>query len=840
MISRYLTLCPRISFYTPRIVTFKQHQEAFNPNKKYFEIEKKELSLDNDHLLEHIICQDVMNIVMHAFDHSDNVLPANNNSLEHDNSALELLQHKNDRLMELLMSQDLVHTAVNSLDAINDYKSMQQSFVDEYNETLVLKAELAKKNDMIEKAVYNELSKQCSRLENRCISLEIKLQQSKKSFQTNRPSHNQDAPEFKEFFIINELQAQLKAKNASIQKLKEHTTNIKGKNVVESVQNVHNSNVVTSKVYKLDLPPLSPCIKNNMVARVDYLMHTQANADILREIVEDARELRHLDSNSSAYTFVTRIRELLVYVSATCPSTKHVSDKLVAVTPMNRTRKVRFVESNDTSKDKTQKQLADQKPRCNTKKDRITQTSSSNNKKNKVEAQPRIAKSSLNNTNRVSKTVCNENVKHSVLNANSEIVCATCHECMFDAIHDLYVINYLNDVNAHVKSKSMKSRSAKSKKKKMWKPTGTIRFGNDQIAKIIGYGDYHLGNVTISRVYYVEGLGHNLFSVGQLCDSDLEVAFRKHICYVRNLDSTDLLFGSRDTNLYTISLDDMLKSSPICLLSKASKTKSCKKSSHKPKADDINQEKLYLLHMDLYGPMSVESINGKKYILVIVDDYLRFTGTLKDYYENVRISHQTSVVRTPQQNGIVERWNHTLVEVSRTMLIFSKALLYMWAEAVSTACYTQNRSIIHLRYNKTPYELMHEKKPDLSFLHVFGSLCYPTNDSEDLGKFKPKADIGIFVGYGPAKKDFRIYNKRTRQIMETIHVTFDELTAMASEQFTSGPAPQLMIPGTLIPVIAAPRPIDLTGSPVSTSIDEDAPSTSNPSTQEKEQSPIKC
>ncbi|GJZ30975.1 retrovirus-related pol polyprotein from transposon TNT 1-94 [Tanacetum coccineum] len=103
---------------------------------------------------------------------------------------------------------------------------------------------------------------------------------------------------------------------------------------------------------------------------------------------------------------------------------------------------------------------------------------------------------------------------------------------------------------------------------------GTVRFGNDQIARIMGYGDYQLGNVIISRVYYVEGLGHNLFSVGQFCDADLEVAFRKNTCFIRNLEGVDLLSGSRDTNLYTISLDDMLKSSPICLLSKASKTKS--------------------------------------------------------------------------------------------------------------------------------------------------------------------------------------------------------------------------------------------------------------------------
>ncbi|GJQ91946.1 hypothetical protein Tco_0003085 [Tanacetum coccineum] len=236
------------------------------------------------------------------------------------------------------------------------------------------------------------------------------MQQSKESFQTNRPSHNQDAPEFKEFFIINELQAQLKAKNVSIEKLKEYIVNIKGKNMVESVQNAQNSNVVTSKVYKLDLPPLSPLVKHNRDAH-----------------------------------------ELLVYVNETCSGTTHVSNKLVIVTPMNRTRKGRVSSSTEAS---------ESKPRSNTKKDRISQNSRSNKKTNKVEAQPRIAMSNLNNTNYVSKTVYNENVKHSVLNANYELVCATCHECMFDAIHDLCVNGYINDVNARVKSKPVKSRSA--------------------------------------------------------------------------------------------------------------------------------------------------------------------------------------------------------------------------------------------------------------------------------------------------------------------------------------------------------------------------------------------
>ncbi|GJY39499.1 retrovirus-related pol polyprotein from transposon TNT 1-94 [Tanacetum coccineum] len=373
----------------------------------------------------------------------------------------------------------------------------------------------------------------------------------------------------------------------------------------------------------------------------------------------------------------------------------------------------------------------------------------------------------------------------------------SCNEFMFDAIHDLYVLDFVNDVNVRVKSKSVKS-----KKKKVWKPTGkvftnvryswkptsmlftidgntcpltrinsttvvppreqtsikvvkktslssnssgklkditnigssrksksvvqivlwyldlgcsmhmtenrsqlinfvskfmgAVRFRNDHVAAIKGYEDYQIGNVMISQVYYVEGLRHNLFLVGQFCDSGLKVAFRKCTCFVRDLEGVDLLNGSRGSNLYTLSLKEMMQSSPICILLKASKTKSwlwhrrlshlnfdyinelakqglvrrlpklkyqkdhlycacslgkSKKHTHKPKSDDSIQQKLYLLHMDLYGPMRIESINGKKNIL----------------------------------NDVVERRNRTLVEAAGTMLIFSKAPLSLWAEAVATA-----------------------------------------------------------------------------------------------------------------------------------------------------------
>ncbi|GKB16533.1 retrovirus-related pol polyprotein from transposon TNT 1-94 [Tanacetum coccineum] len=157
---------------------------------------------------------------------------------------------------------------------------------------------------------------------------------------------------------------------------------------------------------------------------------------------------------------------------------------------------------------------------------------------------------------------------------------------------------------------------------------GTVKFGNDRVAKILGYSDYQIGNVKISRFYYVEGLGHNLFSIGQFCDSNLEVAFRQHTCFIRNLEGVDLLTRSRGNNLYTLSLGDMMVSSPICLLHslvrgllklKFKKDHLCsacamgksKKKSHTPKSEDTNQEKLYLLHMDLCRPMRVASVNGK-------------------------------------------------------------------------------------------------------------------------------------------------------------------------------------------------------------------------------------
>ncbi|GJW73179.1 retrovirus-related pol polyprotein from transposon TNT 1-94 [Tanacetum coccineum] len=330
---------------------------------------------------------------------------------------------------------------------------------------------------------------------------------------------------------------------------------------------------------------------------------------------------------------------------------------------------------------------------------------------------------------------------------------------------------------------------------------GTVRFGNDQFAPILGYGDLNQGNVTIKRVYYVEGLNHNLFSVGQFCDADLEVAFRKSTCFVRDLQGNDLLTGSRGSDLYTISLQETTSSTPICFMAKASPTQawlwhrrlshlnfdyitllskkdimtglpklkyvkdqlcsSCEmskanRSSFKSNAIPSSKGRLNLLHMDLCGPMRVASINGKKYIL----------------------------------NDIVERRNRTLVEAARTMLSASKLPLSFWAEAVATACYTQNRSIIISIHGKTEYNIINDMKPSIKHLHIFGCICYITRDGENLDKMKEKGDPCVMVGYSTQSKGYRVYNKRTRLIVESIHIKFDEIKEMMSDHNSSDLAPQ--------------------------------------------------
>nr|GEZ53718.1 hypothetical protein [Tanacetum cinerariifolium] len=455
-------------------------------------------------------------------------------------------------------------------------------------------------------------------------------------------------------------------------------------------------------------------------------------------------------------------------------------------------------------------------PKGNTRNDRVLYASKSSEVKKNVTVKDHRRTLLLSKNQKTMSSECN-NIKLAIRNDKSEIVCGTNEKTVskFNCVSWQVVRIWLWCVDSGC-SKHM-TGIIKLLINFVWKFLGTVRFGNDHITAILGYDGLKWGNITITRVYFIEGLGHNLFSVGQFCDVDLEVAFRRNTCFIRDLDGVDLLKGNRSTNLYTINLYDMASASPIYTINdhlvsvlpkfKYAKEHLCpsckqgknKRASHPPKPVPNSKQRLHLLHMDLCGPMRVTSINGKRFVLVIIDDYSQYTWVhflrtkdetpeviknflkkiyvrlqapviivrtdnrtefknhvLKEYFDSVGITHETSATKTPQQNGFVERKNRTLVEATGTMLIFSHAPLFLWAEAIATACYTQNRSIIHQRFNKTPYELIQGRKPT-----------------------------------------FIVYNRRTKKIIETMNVTFDELSNMDFEQNSSRPGLQSMTSGQI-------------------------------------------
>nr|GEV77897.1 hypothetical protein [Tanacetum cinerariifolium] len=270
---------------------------------------------------------------------------------------------------------------------------------------------------------------------------------------------------------------------------------------------------------------------------------------------------------------------------------------------------------------------------------------------------------------------------------------------------------------------------------------GTVRFRNDHVAAILGFGDLQWGNILITRFPFIL------------------VAGLPKIKYHKE---------------------------HLCLSYEQGKSK---RASHPPKPVLNSRQRLHLLYMDLCGPMRIASINEKRYVLVIVDDYSLYTWV---HFLRSKDEAPYVIIKFLKRIMVLLQRNWTLVEAARTMLDFSRALLFLWAETIATASFTQNCSIIHRRFNKTPYELINGRKPDISFLYVFGALCYPKNDREDIKKLGAKGDIGFFIGYYAISCAYRVYNRRTKKIMESMNVSFDELSAMDFKQRSSKPGLQRM------------------------------------------------
>nr|GEW03278.1 integrase, catalytic region, zinc finger, CCHC-type, peptidase aspartic, catalytic [Tanacetum cinerariifolium] len=729
-----------------------------------------------------------------------------------------------------------VQNVFNQLEqAVEQHCVKKNKFQDKMKEVLKENERLLEQAISTDIECYDKLFKQYTTLEKHCISLEVDTQLEHEIFQRNNPFSQQSAPTFDQLFEINDLKAQSQEKDTVIMKLKERIKSLSGhlkekkikreleeietinieldhrvtklvienENLKQTYKQLYDSikssrirskeqcndlikqvNIKSSRksfeLLKIDVAPLAPKLRNNRTTHYDYLKHTQEETSTLREIVENERLLNPLNTsldyalnNNKIIRFTEHIPSSGNTPIKTTSSTNIVSNKhVLSSTGVNLL----------TSASGSQ-------PQGNTKKDRIKQTQS-RAKKNKLKVHPRNVRPSFHNKKSVVNTKAISSLPNSKLNVNSDLKCATCNGCLFSDNHDACVLEFINSVNARVKSKSTK----KPVNRKIWKPTGKVFTTIGHTWRPTGRTFTLVGNVcpltritttaivplrkpipiesntskpVVTLVYSRKSKeAKNKVPVSNSKINKSLVVNKKepnnsrgstisnvpssltveciplscfsptHLLYSQ-FDGVDLLTGSRGNNLYTFSLGDMMASSPICLLSKASKTKSwlwhrrlshlnfgkSKKKSHKPKSEDTNQEKLYLLHMDLCGPMCVESLNGKKYILVIVDDYSRFT----------------------------------------------------WVKCLRSK----------------------DEAPDF-IIKILKMI-----------QVRLKADIGIFIGYAPTKKAFRIYNRRTRRIFETIHVDFDELTTMASEQRSSGPALNEMTPATISSGLM-PKPSSLT------------------------------
>ncbi|GJR03530.1 retrovirus-related pol polyprotein from transposon TNT 1-94 [Tanacetum coccineum] len=413
-------------------------------------------------------------------------------------------------------------------------------------------------------------------------------------------------------------------------------------------------------------------------------------------------------------------------------------------------------------------------------------------KKKEVEDHHRISNISKKTK---SVTACNDSSNSRTSNVNA--VCAECGKCVCNSNHDACVSRYLKDVNARTKKPKVVPISASKPKRKANKSVATPH-------KKTVTSDTHNSK---SKSYHK--------GVVREYKSGMEMG-------------NDLLTGNRGSDLYTISLQETTSSTPICFMAKASPTQawlwhrrlshlnfdyitllskkdivtglpkltyvkdqlcsSCeiskaKRSSFKSKAVPSSKGRLNLLHMDftLSKRSKDETPEVLKDFLTMIQRNLQaqvitvrtdrgtefLNKTLHAYFKEEGIEHQTSTPRTPEQNGVVERQNRTLVEAARTMLSASKLPLSFWAEAVATACYTQNRSIIISTHGKTAYHIINDRKPSIKHLNLL-SVCERVYQS----------------------KGYRVYNKRTRLIVESIHIKFDEIKEMMSDHNSSDLAPQ--------------------------------------------------
>ncbi|GKB28842.1 integrase, catalytic region, zinc finger, CCHC-type containing protein [Tanacetum coccineum] len=649
----------------------------------------------------------------------------------------------NENLIAECLSNDVFYTTTNSVLNVSRFSNMHDAFTIAQKRIADLESENFNLRNKIQNDDHDSMIKHFSKLEVEHFNLQLKYQNLKERFGNKKPVTSSDAPSFDSLFVIGKLNEQIQSRGNTIRELKEKISRLTKKNsdadpifdlkalvsqnkdltaklnalhdlnerfraenakvkqhykelydsikitrakttdqnnsLLSEIENLKaqlkdNSKCVTipdskPKVlapgrYPIDVEPIPPRLKKNREVHLHYIKHLKENVETLREIVEDAKVERPLDTS----------------LASACRYTKHSQELLEYVLPSKQW--------------KPTGRLLPLGRQC-----------------------PLVRSTTL----------------------KSDCMPADPQETITSVVQ--IVLWYLDSgCSKHMTRDRSRLRNF------VKKFIGTVRFENDHFGAIMGYGDYVI---------------------------DLEVAFRKHTCFVRDLDGVDLIKGSRGTNLYTISVEDMMRSSPICLLSKASKNKSWLW--HR-RLNHLNFGTLNdLARKDLVR--GLPRLKFKKDHLFTWVKFLRSKDETLAFVINLLKQLQVGLNKTvwfvrtdngTEFNGVVERWNRTLVEAAWIMLIFSNAPLFLWAEVVATAS---------------------------------------------------KADIGFFVGYASNRKGYRIYNKWTRQIMETIHVTFDELAEQT--------APVHSIDRLVPPAPAPQAPVNPTDPSVSIPIDQEAPSGSH-------------
>nr|GEX94545.1 retrovirus-related Pol polyprotein from transposon TNT 1-94 [Tanacetum cinerariifolium] len=635
---------------------------------------------------------------------------------------------------------------------LDEVTNLQCDYLEMLDKCKCLEKELSKSKMM---------SKSFETLQKHAINLELELQQCKEKMKNDKSFKVNQSKEFckerEQYFQIQDLKAQLQDKGIAIselkkliQKLKEKSVDTKfGKSLVIRQPNAFKSQrssilgkptIFSDSLERKELLMSKSVTKNNVSNDFSKPVTAQILPSIKKSILKNTNVLAH--GMYKLHTEPTQAR------TSQLPQDYRKTNKRVSFS-------TGVIPTTSVSRPQL---------KSNPMEDRVM-LNNSKGKKQEVEDQRRNVKLSKNKTSLVEIVIF--------------IVDSGCSKHMTGNLKLL--INFVD------------------------KFLGTVKFGNDQIAPILGYGDLVQGAVTIKRVYYIEGLNHNLFSVGQFCDADLEVAFRKSTCYIRDLKGNDLLTGSHGTDLYSITLQDTISPNPICLMAKATSSQAwlCYRRLSHLNFDTINllsknDIMVGLLKLKFVKDhlCSSSSINRKRYVLVIIDDYSKYhwthflrskdetpkvlihflrlvqrglhaqvrivqtdkgteflNKTLFVYFATEGILHQTLVARIPEQNDIVERQNRTLVEAARTMLSAAKIPLFFGMKQLPQ--------------------------------HVL--LKTVLSDGENLDKIKEKGDACIFVGYSTQSRAYRVFNKRTRVIVETIHVNFDELPQMASDHVSSDP-----------------------------------------------------